>query len=390
MNSSNQTEKILNRLLCLCQSEIARLSGPQASEIRNAKITFEQNRCLHTLFPKSSCSVCSEVCRENAISLKGNVLQFDNGKCTSCGACIRSCSTEAFSFAEYPTITKLLDIKHHLNSEETSTNKSAKIVFHCSGTQHGDNTIGTQIGCFGGIRPSLLLLAHLVLGGSVELRCGDCLNCSQRNKSSSVNSLVEETKNLAKCLSLSDENFINVKIMKLGEEIDSKRRLLFRKVLNELKDNSEIASLRGKAPKSEKVFSMIHREFFLACIELIKEKKEHFEIKERIFSLPGVRPNLCNGCNICALLCPAGCLQSKESENNFKLLADPLRCIGCNRCTEACPTQALVMRKIPGTSEILSGDTRILLTEFHKNCIQDDVSPEARIKEIFDLPIYRT
>lgn len=76
--------------------------------------------------------------------------------------------------------------------------------------------------------------------------------------------------------------------MKLGEEIDSKRRLLFRKVLNELKDNSEIASLRGKAPKSEKVFSMIHREFFLACIELIKEKKEHFEIKERIFSLPGV------------------------------------------------------------------------------------------------------
>ena len=90
-------------------------------------------------------------------------------------------------------------------------------------------------------------------------------------------------------------------------------------------ERSEIASLKGNAPKTEKVFPVLGREMLIDCIKLIRDKKTEYEITEKIFPLPGVYKNTCTGCNICVLLCPSGCLTSREKDGHFKLLADPLR-----------------------------------------------------------------
>ena len=171
-----------------------------------------------------------------------------------------------------------------------------------------------------------------------------------------------------------------------SEELDNlKRRKIFRKISNELLEKSEIASLKGSAPKTEKVFPMLDREMFIDCIKLIREEQPGYEISEKIFPLPGAQKNTCTGCSICVLLCPSGCLTSKEKEGSFKLLADPLRCVNCKRCVEACPEQTLVMRKISGLPQILADDVQILLTEVQKPIEEDGEAFGARTREIFNI-----
>ncbi len=95
-------EDLLNRLLTKCSAEIERHAGSADS----ANITFEKNRCVKTLFPKSSCTQCVQVCRDQALSIKDQTISIENSECSACGACIRACPTEAFSYGRYCIIPK--------------------------------------------------------------------------------------------------------------------------------------------------------------------------------------------------------------------------------------------------------------------------------------------
>lgn len=105
--------QVIEHLLGLCRSDIEKRYGEQALDIHNAKLTFEKNRCVRTLFPKSSCRRCVEACREKAIFLNNGTIGLENIKCTVCGACISSCPTEAFAFAKYPLYSALFQLKNY-------------------------------------------------------------------------------------------------------------------------------------------------------------------------------------------------------------------------------------------------------------------------------------
>lgn len=110
--SLNKTQ-VIEHLLGLCRSDIEKRYGEQALDIHNAKLTFEKNRCVRTLFPKSSCRRCVEACREEAIFLNNGTIGLENIKCTVCGACVSSCPTEAFAFAKYPLYSALFQLKNY-------------------------------------------------------------------------------------------------------------------------------------------------------------------------------------------------------------------------------------------------------------------------------------
>ena len=110
--SLNKTQ-VIEHLLGLCRSDIEKRYGEQALDIHNAKLTFEKNRCVRTLFPKSSCRRCVEACREKAIFLNNGTIGLENIKCTVCGACVSSCPTEAFAFAKYPLYSALFQLKNY-------------------------------------------------------------------------------------------------------------------------------------------------------------------------------------------------------------------------------------------------------------------------------------
>lgn len=373
--------QVIEHLLGLCRSDIEKRYGEQALDIHNAKLTFEKNRCVRTLFPKSSCRRCVEACREKAIFLNNGPIGLENIKCTVCGACVSSCPTEAFAFAKYPLYSALVQLKKLLeeNQEHQSTNLSA--IFTCPKSSQTKERI--SVGCLGSMSPALFVLAQLTTEAKVVVYCGNCRNCAISNEGDPAKSMAQKISRLSDILKIQPK----IEIAETAsEELDNlKRRKIFRKISNELLERSEIASLKGNAPKTEKVFPVLGREMLIDCIKLIRDKKTEYEITEKIFPLPGVYKNTCTGCNICVLLCPSGCLTSREKDGHFKLLADPLRCVDCKRCVEACPEQTLVMRKLSGIPQILADDVQILLTGVRKPIEEDAASIEARTREIFNI-----
>lgn len=373
--------QVITDLLGLCRSDIEKRYGEQALDIHNAKLTFEKNRCVRTLFPKSSCRRCVDACREKAICLNYGAISLEDSKCTACGACVSSCPTEAFAFAKYPLYSALFELKKLLpeNQEHQSTSLSA--VFACPNASQAKERI--SVGCLGSMSPALFVLAQLTTEAKVVVYCGNCRNCASNNEGDPAKSMAKKISRFSDILKKRPE----IEIAETASEaLDNlKRRKIFRKISNELLEKSEIASLKGSAPKTEKVFPMLDREMFIDCIKLIREKKPEYEISEKIFPLPGVHKNTCTGCNICVLLCPSGCLTSREKDGHFKLLADPLRCVDCKRCVEACPEQTLVMRKISGIPQILADDVQILLTEVQKPIEEDPAAIEAKTREIFNI-----
>lgn len=373
--------QVITDLLELCRTDIEKRYGEQALDIHNAKLTFEKNRCVRTLFPKSSCRRCVDACRERAIFLNNEKISLEDSKCTACGACVSSCPTEAFAFAKYPLYSALFELKKLLEEKQINRTASVSAVFACPQSLQAKERISG--GCLGGVSPALFVLAQLTLGSKVVVHCGNCRNCISNNQENPAKSMAQKISRLSGILKIKPDIEITETIPETLDNLG--RRKIFKKISNELLDQSEIASLKGKAPKTEKVFPMIGREMFIDCIKLIREEQPGYEISEKIFPLPGAQKNTCTGCSICVLLCPSGCLTSKEKEGSFKLLADPLRCVNCKRCVEACPEQTLVMRKISGLPQILADDVQILLTEVQKPIEEDGAAFGTRTREIFNI-----
>lgn len=161
----NKTQ-LINDLLELCRADIEKRYGEQALDIHNAKLTFEKNRCVRTLFPKSSCRRCVDACREKAIFLNNESIGLEDSKCTACGACISSCPTEAFGFAKHPLYSALFQLKKLMeeNQEHQSTDLSA--FFACSKVLQTKERV--SIGCLGGMSPAQRTLKLLFIAETAE------------------------------------------------------------------------------------------------------------------------------------------------------------------------------------------------------------------------------
>lgn len=380
-------ENLLNRLLVKCSTEIERRARLGGGIANSAQIAFERNRCVRTLFPKSSCEKCIEVCEPKVLSLKNQSVSIEeSSSCTGCGKCIRECPTEAFSFGRFPLYNLLSALKTHFCNLRERPSHSRPLVFVCPKTAQESHAFPT--GCFGGVSPALLLLAHLIFNAEIKLHCSDCKKCCAASVNNAAQNLINACEKLSSDLGVD----FRPTLFEVQPEnnVDLGRRRFFSRVSERLQGICDVASLSGPAPKTDKVFPMLERELLLAVIEILEIKDPKFEIQEKFFPLPAVFKEKCNGCNLCVLLCPSGCLTSKTEVQRFKLLADPLRCVDCGRCVEVCPSKAMVMRLIPGSEEILPDSVRIVLTKDNAHEDEPDQSAEARMREFFDTPIYRS
>ncbi len=380
-------ENLLNQLLVKCSTEIerrARLGGGMAN---SAQIAFERNRCVRTLFPKSSCEKCIEVCQPKVLSLKNQSVSIEESfSCTGCGKCIRECPTEAFSFGRFPLYGVLSALKTHFCNLRSNSSLSRPLVFVCPKAAQDSREFPT--GCFGGVSPAVLLLAHLIFNVEIKLHCSDCKKCCAASGNKAAQNLISACEKLSSDLGVDFRPTLFE--AKAESNVDLGRRRFFSRVSERFQGICDVASFSGGAPKTDKVFPMLERELLLAAVEILRIKDPKFEIQEKFFPLPAVFKEKCNGCNLCVLLCPSGCLTSKTEDQRFKLLADPLRCADCGRCIEVCPTKAMDIRSIPGSEEILSDSVRIVLTKDNAHEDEPDQSAEARMHDFFDTPIYRS
>lgn len=132
--------------------------------------------------------------------------------------------------------------------------------------------------------PALFVLAQLTTEAKVVVYCGNCRNCAISNEGDPAKSMAQKISRLSDILKIQPK----IEIAETAsEELDNlKRRKIFRKISNELLERSEIASLKGNAPKTEKVFPVLGREMLIDCIKLIRDKKRSMRLLRRYFRFP--------------------------------------------------------------------------------------------------------
>ena len=78
-----------------------------------AKIEFDNKRCLRSRFNKNNCLKCIENCQRGALGLHGRQVVFDADKCTHCMQCAAVCPNDAFTNS-----LDLLSMLQHLAGNE--------------------------------------------------------------------------------------------------------------------------------------------------------------------------------------------------------------------------------------------------------------------------------
>jgi len=78
----------------------------------------------------------------------------------------------------------------------------------------------------------------------------------------------------------------------------------------------------------------------------VKYPFEKLQVPKDFRGTPVFHSELCNGCKVCVLDCPAEAIEIirvSETEKKFKMILYNDRCVHCAQCTESCPKDAITI-----------------------------------------------
>lgn len=307
---------------------LARLLLDHQPEIRSG-------HCLRAMYPTSNCRVCLEHCPHAAIDLQKEPA-ITAAKCTGCGLCGAACPTGVFQQGNLDPAALFKKITDY-----------PQALIYCSIQAETRGTL--QVPCLAALNDELLLALGLANRGLIGLNTAHCEHCS-----------------------LSDQmTLIELRVNKANQNF----RVLFpgaSHCLELLKTKDEVAAiLSNNLLPRRQLFSLIKKKASSLMADfIINQEGEPSRSKHRKF-LPPVREALlrllaqlqvdgmmpgsnqeslapikevqaaCNGCGLCAILCPTGALQQQLGEQTVSLSYHPERCVSCHLCVAACPQAAM-------------------------------------------------
>ncbi|MGV6829931.1 MAG: 4Fe-4S binding protein, partial [bacterium] len=68
------------------------------------KLQFDVASCVRATSKFSECTKCVDICPVSTIELTNNIPSFTPSACITCGGCVGSCPTEAFSLSGFSSI----------------------------------------------------------------------------------------------------------------------------------------------------------------------------------------------------------------------------------------------------------------------------------------------
>ncbi len=320
-------------------------------------ICFYQNACLNFLNPRQVCQSCQILCPMQAISMRDNLPVIDFSKCSECGFCVAGCPTLALDNSRYP----YTDIHNQLIKYPLATISCEKDQVH---------TKGVTVPCLLSVDLPLLLS---ISKNSLKLNlyvgaCSDCLTAplqlirshfaSLQGDLLAINSELE--------ISLTDEPFTE----SLAEPVSglTRRELLQSFSLKKFKEfefvNEEESSLHEESNQRLQERVLYKRKIVSEHLKPTKAKKYTGLLVDRY--LIELAPS-CNGCNVCAAVCPTNALYWQENDHLSVLYFDSELCIGCEKCT-ICGLEAIEVHTLNYKDE--RNINPLLLTSFKLNRCQ--------------------
>lgn len=281
--------------------------------------TIKKRRCINKLQKRQKCELCKEFCKNEAISLDGEVT-IDESKCTNCNICASICPTGTMVPTldvvekQYNSVIKLSDISISCNSEE----QISDLKVECLAVLPWE------------------FLAYLALDKKVNIVINKCDEC---NDIKLYNHFKNNLKRLEEFLGSETYNK-NINFIKSDNTLSSReysRRDLFKLWGEESKRIvTNVAPIKFEENKNARIY----RSLLVKKIRAIKESNSE---DKRTFGWNGLDiSEKCYGCSVCVTICPQGAINIKENENGKrKFIHNYARCTHCGLCKTVCLEKAV-------------------------------------------------
>jgi len=303
------------------------------------QIVFHPENCLNLKkpFPRL-CRECITSCPHQAISESKEV---NRERCTECGVCMAVCPAEGF-----------LDRDLYRLGQVIFADKP--IILNCPMAE----PLGYEIACLGMFNRdmwSVLLLQ--ALKKEVRIITGECGKCEDRKACAlSVGYLKELLEKPAVSSLLQAARFS----FRIEVKPDS---------------GQQQAAAGDGAGTGKRSWSLPGKERVNHLISYFKNEEDpDFPQARRLLiqaleASPGTTipyqvlqvDECCEGCGVCAKICPQGALEQSEKEGKKRLIYEPGKCVHCQRCMEICGSNSLKMTYTDLSAEFLTG--KVLLLE---------------------------
>ncbi len=286
-----------------------------------AKPSVVKDWCARSITPKSTCTVCMDLCPASSIKLKSNLPEIDPNTCTLCLICTTHCPLGA--------ITLPFEKGKILLEAEKALRGKGKAALSCSMVE---STCDLRLPCLGVLSKDTISFIASLKVDTLTLIHGICENCPVGSLEP-LKEAIDKVKGIK--IQMERRPLSTLPTETLVDKLAYESSLVRRRELLE--------SLKGKI-KRKSVEEPTYLPF--ARDELVKSG-----FTSKIF-LP--RPNIddsCNGCSgaepLCVKLCPSGALTKLEKEEELLIEVKPDLCSGCGICRDVCPESAICLDTTP-------------------------------------------
>jgi ferredoxin len=330
--------------------------GRSPALARVAQISVNEGYCINLRGRLKACDLCQRACHAKAITLGLDEVSVDPALCTACGACVPACPAGAISHDQFDPETML-----------AGAVEDGIARIGCA--QAGAPAAARVIPCHRML--DARLMAALAAEGAQRLELSGTENCPGCPGGDARPALKLAKRTLAKWLG---EATPVVVIPNAGANAGDRprrgtdvartlaRRRFLRGAFGTVKDRGEKNWGETAVPDFDDMLAMSETGSDTAARPVpyqqalaARRARLPFGADSQVGATGRQIDDACNGCMVCADLCPTGALDGDVSPGYRLISFDPALCTNCTLCLKVCPMEAISARVLRGPDVVLAG-----------------------------------
>lgn len=360
-----------------------------AKALEDKYVMPAEARCVVVRNRNAKCHRCTDVCINDAITVKNNKIELDPFACVGCGSCIAVCPTE--------TLVAINPMDEELFAAVTKgVNNTGVAVIACARAAswgYADPEKYASVPCLGRIGETLLLELVARDIEDIYLVDGDCTTCKYGASSENLEATLDSACRLlwafgneasiermsdfpeiaqhaseSEALSASRRGFFSTATNKARNVAITAAEKTVSDTLN-LSKAEKVATLRdrlgikkgagGKLPQ----FSADRNMRIMNVLCDMGECEDEY-IDTRLFGSIDIDAEKCNGCGMCTMFCPTGAIRKSEDPHPESgrcwgefFAAD---CVQCGLCVDACLKKCITLSTEVRVADLLDFEPRLI------------------------------
>jgi ferredoxin len=286
----------------------------QGSEL----LKLDRLKCLRGDYYHNKCSLCIDICPNNAIDMIREKLTIIDDICTNCAICIGSCPSEALYIKSFDENRYVVELEYNNSNKISCENDSECLAIFDE--QH---------------------FISMALSNKESIVC-DLSHCDRckLNSEDKIKKHIEYTIEKSNSF-LSEISSKKIDTIYTKSEIDSSRRGVLKKVFKTTQRLSEDQSLKQKLSENISISKIPAKRQILKNRLKKIDNLDSKTLKNRYNFLANktIDYNTCTNCKECIQFCPTEALISSSDQDSILFAIG--KCINCNICNDICQESSI-------------------------------------------------